>query len=240
MAKTRKKPLTNETVIERLCAAGLWSGGTSWTHDDTYQTQGPFAEQFKKGSGTIGSYYYYAPVWNYMIPIKLYKEHVASTYRVFIPIGKQVRKRSKSSRQRERTSYSNVLCDTKDFDHLGIGTGKIYKSSRVDEILQRYHASSNSYSPYGNSLLPKGNMRVLIGNKSYPANALRAYERATRLRERGVKKKSPHFWYDSTFGVNDFLQTVKIKGDGFFGPKEKINGVIKKYLCSFSVSYMGN
>jgi len=149
-----------------------------------------------------------------------------------IPIGQQVRMRKDSTRTYERSEYANDLADTKDFDHLGIGTGKVYKSDRVEEQIETLRKTSGLYSVSRN--FSSNTMRVLIGNDGYPANLIHALQRTIKMYENGIRKpQDEHWWHNRNFQINDFLDSISIKGDGFFGHKQLINGTISNVYVHF-------
>ena len=233
---TRKLALDNETVIERLCDAGFWDG-KKWTHDPDYRIKGPFSTIFSKGPDWSNhtSWRFVPSVWNYMIPVEIYKKHVQGRYRVMLHRGTQVRKRTSSTRSYERSTWNNVLCDTKSWDHLGIGSGHEYKSDRVKEILKKYNDLSTNNYRWNHATLDSFNMEVLIGNKRYPANLMQALQMAIRLREQGKTRRNPRNWSRSLtqYEYEDFIDEVSIGGDGFFGPKRLINGVVTNVFVHF-------
>jgi len=228
LPKQRKLALENRVVIERLCNAGFWKNGEPWVHDDKHPEGGPFSTMFEKGYDVQYSWGH-PPVWSYMVPVNIYKEHVQSRYRVVLPVGTQVRKRDRSTRIYVRSAATNVMGDTYSWDHLGIGTGAIYKSQRVDEAVAECEKASKER--WGNGASLNANMKVLIGNNRYPANYIAACKKATRVREMGKKIKA--HWYHREIHPTDYVDYVQIRGDGVLGPKKTINGVITDVFVHF-------
>ena len=235
----RAQAVSNKEVIETLVAKGYpWSENTLvW--DDTKEVAGPFSEIFTSSSGTYGWAWYNPAIYSYMIPVEIYKKEIAR-YNIQLKVGTQVRKRKRSTRKYERSTYVNNLGDTKDWDHLGIGTGKEYKSDKIREILYKFHGVSQS-TPY-NSLgwsaqrlvtefNEKYSTALLIGNRKYATNVINSATMAQHLRDRNIKNKLK--WYEREFDIEDFIQYVPITGEGFFGQKQLINGVITDVYVHF-------
>ncbi len=232
----RKQAITNSEVIDKLISAGLW------TQSELESKSGPFHKQWRASHNHYvygrGYVKYYYQVFN--IPVGVYKEHCAR-YAPPIKKGAVVRLRTRSSRSYERTASANDIGDNRDFGHLGIGSGKLYIGKVVEDLLQKNHyvdlnefgqdTKSYSYKRAIQTIKRLYNKSILIGNERYPVNMIASDAKVNYHKTQGHIKKTR--WSAYPYKIEDFLKYISVRGDGVFGPKKLINGVVTEVYVHF-------
>jgi len=214
----RKPAMTNKRAIEILAENGqiLWQ-------DIKYKTDN-FSTLFRGNNYPIWGNYRYLSYLNYMIPLDIWKKYVNPKFRPAFNIGDMVRIREKTTRVYKRNKSKQAIGDSQDFGHLGIGSGKKYLSEKQQDL-------RNINMPWHTRGI--GNEKLLIGNL-YPANMSNAIRKVKYFKENAIEKpKNKYGYWRTGWQITDFLDFIKLKGDGIFGPKRLINGYITEVYIHF-------
>ena len=184
---------------------------------------------------------------SWMVPVDLYRS-LGYRFGVQIPKGTVVRKRRHSSRSNQRSSFNNDIQDTYSWDHVGIGSGKMYLGHQVCKLLQETgEVDLSKLNDPEASHWVKDRVRatiesnfcrqLLVGNDKYPINLLAALERLQWFKSRGIKRKVKMSWSQHVnqyqFRAHDFIDRVSVSADGILGPKKLINGYVQEVYVHF-------
>lgn len=245
---TRKKRLTNTEIIDKLVTSGLWT--ESPLEYDKHDRRRPVQQSkymtlFKEFTiqwGLDKNKFFQNGDYSFMIPVNEYVKHIAP-FRPTLPIGTQVRLRRYSIRPYERNEYNQDVGDTKNWQHVGIGSGKEYFSDTMREIIRENSGLSESqlndpsnwrYRMYKRRINSEFNTQILIGNNGFCSNIVAAHKKLKYYKSQNINIK---YNYNQTYrydpNLRHFIKTNPILGDGIFGPKKLINGTISNVFIHF-------
>jgi hypothetical protein len=209
----KRKALSNSEAIQKLIDEGL----ITYNNLDKSDC---FSKPFKIKN--VYHYYQYYRRLSYMIPLDIWKTYINKKFRPQFKVGEMVRISNRSTRSYPRNRYIQDVGDSQDFRHLGIGSGKSYKSDKIKTLM-------STIPRYLRTTL---DAKLLIGNL-YPCNMASAASAYKYVTDNNIKKENNTYSWMTSWTIRDFLDFVKIEGSGVLGPKKKINGYITNVYVHF-------
>lgn len=227
MPKIRKKPMTNREVLIKLFKAGYKTYVGKKASDDC------FSEEWQEQTTWNWKTRVRSNWWNrnYMIPLSVFKQHVNKRFKPQFNIGDMIRINAKSKRKRVRNQYRQVVGDSQNFQHLGIGSGKEYMSEKVNDAVNEQVGTGTRYGYYnrGHNI----ETGILIGNNRYCPNVLDSVNRAKAYLHMGYQRERENWSISKNIQPRELFEYIPILGDGVFGPKQLVNGYVTEIYVHF-------
>lgn len=234
MAKTRQPNVTNEEGLKLLEKAGIID---RYNLDKTCQ----FSKYIKSNN-----YYNKSKTLSYYIPVEYWKKYVRNSYRIFYKKGTLVRFNERTTRSTARSRWGQDVGDIYNWEHLGIGTGKIYQAAIRNKVATDSFSINagaltdpNASVWYKNNVISRLkqfiNQKIIPNNPRYCLNLNYADNKAKILDEKGVRLDLGSGWWNKKQKpqAKHFMEYTEIDPSGVLGPKKLINGVITKVFVHF-------